>query len=216
MATQNTDSALNGIILALSGGLQDAYTYNVRGNVFANAQTGNIVLMSQCLMSGQFTQVVEYIIPLVAFCGGVFCAEQIHHKVTEENNLTHRKQFVLVIEIFVLAIVGFIPDTMNTLANALVSFSCALQVQTFRTVNGYGFASTMCIGNLRSGTEALSVYFRENDKKSFKVAGLYFKIILFFAIGAGAGGILSLQNGLKTIWISCALLFLSLLTMLKK
>ena len=28
-------------ILSFSGGLQDAYTYNVRGNVFANAQTGN-------------------------------------------------------------------------------------------------------------------------------------------------------------------------------
>ena len=41
-------------------------------------------------------------------------------------------------------------------ATVLVSFACAMQVQTFRKVNGYSYASTMCIGNLRSGTAALS------------------------------------------------------------
>ena len=34
------------VFLTLSGGLQDAYTYLARGQVFANAQTGNIVLLS--------------------------------------------------------------------------------------------------------------------------------------------------------------------------
>ena len=37
-------------LLTFSGGLQDAYSYCVRGKVFANAQTGNIVLMSQCFL----------------------------------------------------------------------------------------------------------------------------------------------------------------------
>ena len=40
------------VFLTLSGGLQDAYTYCVRGQVFANAQTGNIVLMSQRAFAG--------------------------------------------------------------------------------------------------------------------------------------------------------------------
>ena len=34
-----------GILLALAGGFLDAYTYITCGGVFANAQTGNIVLM---------------------------------------------------------------------------------------------------------------------------------------------------------------------------
>lgn len=49
---QTSESFLLGALLALSGGLQDAYTYTVRDHVFANAQTGNIVLMSQYLMTG--------------------------------------------------------------------------------------------------------------------------------------------------------------------
>ena len=43
---QTSESFRLSAILSLSGGLQDAYTYNVRGQVFANAQTGNVVLMA--------------------------------------------------------------------------------------------------------------------------------------------------------------------------
>ena len=48
---------------------------------------------------------------------------------------------------------GFLPQEANTFANAVVSFVCAMQVQTFRKVRGHAYASTMCIGNMRSGTD---------------------------------------------------------------
>ena len=38
-----SDAFLTSAFLALSGGLQDAYTYNTRDGVFSNAQTGNVV-----------------------------------------------------------------------------------------------------------------------------------------------------------------------------
>ena len=60
------------VFLTLSGGLQDAYTYCVRGQVFANAQTGNIVLMSQRAFAGDLAGVLRYLIPLLAFALGVF------------------------------------------------------------------------------------------------------------------------------------------------
>ena len=41
-----SDSMLTAAFIILSGGLQDAYTYLCRGKVYANAQTGNIVLLS--------------------------------------------------------------------------------------------------------------------------------------------------------------------------
>ena len=49
---QPSESILVGCLLAASGGLQDAYTYNVRDQVFANAQTGNILLCSVALSQG--------------------------------------------------------------------------------------------------------------------------------------------------------------------
>ena len=41
---QMSETLRLGIILALSGGFMDAYSYLERGNVFANAQTGNLLL----------------------------------------------------------------------------------------------------------------------------------------------------------------------------
>ena len=42
---QMSEAFVTSIFLALSGGLQDAYTYCIRDGVFANAQTGNVVLI---------------------------------------------------------------------------------------------------------------------------------------------------------------------------
>ena len=42
---QISESIELGILLALSGGFMDAYSYIGRGGVFANAQTGNMLLL---------------------------------------------------------------------------------------------------------------------------------------------------------------------------
>ena len=170
---QMSEAFLNNMFLALSGGLQDAYTYNVRDHVFSNAQTGNVVLMSQHIISGDMRSALRYLVPLVSFVLG----------------------------------------ERNMLATVLVSFACAMQVQSFRKVGGYSYASTMCIGNLRSGTTALTMYFEEHKPEQLRQFLYYFGIIFFFAIGAGAGGVMSLHFGITTIWGSSALLLVSFLLM---
>lgn len=42
---QMSESIKLGVILAIAGGFMDAYSYMCRGKVFANAQTGNILLL---------------------------------------------------------------------------------------------------------------------------------------------------------------------------
>lgn len=202
---QTSESFRLSAILSFSGGLQDAYTYNVRGNVFANAQTGNVVLMSQNFMMGNWSNAIHYVLPLISFAAGVFLTEQIEYRF-KNNKRLHWRQVVLIIEILLLGAVGFMPEGLNVAANMMVSFSCAMQVQAFRKVHGYGYASTMCIGNLRSGTESLSHYLRDQDRSSLIKACHFFGIILFFAIGAGVGGIMSKVFLVRTIWISMLLL----------
>ena len=55
---QMSEAFVNSVFLALSGGFQDAYTYFTRNEVFSNAQTGNIVLMSTHLMMGEWMDVL--------------------------------------------------------------------------------------------------------------------------------------------------------------
>ncbi len=71
----------------------------------------------------------------------------------------------MALEFVLITVVGFIPlGQYDVVANVLISFVCSMQVETFRRVHGHPFASTMCTGNLRSGTEALCQYFKTGDK----------------------------------------------------
>lgn len=161
------------MFLALSGGLQDAYTYNVRDHVFSNAQTGNVVLMSQHIISGDMRSALRYLVPLVSFVLGVYISEEIHLHFKDARKL-HWRQSILLLEIIILTLVGFLPEERNMLATVLVSFACAMQVQSFRKVGGYSYASTMCIGNLRSGTTALTMYFEEHKPGAAAAVSLLF------------------------------------------
>lgn len=212
---QTSDSFLLSALLSFSGGLQDAYTYNVRGKVFANAQTGNVVMMSQNIMSGNIVNGMHYMLPLLSFALGIFTAERIEYSFKEKSNI-HWRQIVVLLEIIVLTVVGILPLDFNMAANILVSFSCAMQVQTFRKVHGYGYASTMCIGNLRNGTESFSKYLRSKEKQDLNKALHFFGIILIFAIGAGVGGLVSNVMQIKTIWISVFILLITDLMMIRR
>lgn len=151
---------------------------------------------------------LRYLFPLLSFALGVFLAERVQNRYKYAKSL-HWRQGILLAEIFILFLVGFLPPEWNMAATALVSFSCAMQVQAFRKVDGYSYASTMCIGNLRSGTAAFSVYLREKKPEQLRQAVYYFGIIALFALGAGIGGNLSARFGIHMIWFSCALLLVS-------
>ena len=212
---QMSDSLLTAMFVVLSGGFQDAYTYVCRGKVFANAQTGNIVLMSTHLFDRHYADSFRYMIPIAAFLVGTFFAEAVHSRLKHYEKL-HWRQIILAFEIVLLFAVGFLPQDQNAAANALVSFVCALQVQTFRKVEGNSYASTMCIGNLRSGVDAFCAYWDTRDRTALRKAGRYFAVILIFALGAGFGGVASQLWGTGAIWASCLLLAVSFLLMFRQ
>ena len=212
---QMSESFPTAAFLSISGGLQDAYTYVFRGKVFANAQTGNIVLLSQNICERNWLQSAHYFVPLAAFAIGIIVAEQIRGKYQNVQNI-HWRQIVLLLEMILLFLVSFLPQSLDMLANALVSFSCAMQVQTFRKVNGYAFASTMCIGNMRSATEMLCKYQVTGNQELKKKSMHYYFVILVFAVGAAMGALFSRQIGDRTIWIAAILLLAGFVLMFIK
>ena len=92
-----SESFLTAAFLSISGGLQDAYTYIYRGEVFANAQTGNIVLLSQSLVERKWSTVIHYLIPLGFFAMGIVVAEGIRQKYKNVQRI-HWRQLVLLME----------------------------------------------------------------------------------------------------------------------
>ena len=180
-----------GALLAAAGGLLDAYTYLSRGGVFANAETGNMVLFGICLIQGQWRRAAGYLLPILAFALGVLAAEFIreHHR---SGPRYHWRHTVLLAEIAVLCAVAFLPrGEWDPAANTLVAFVCALPVETFRKVRGNPFATTMCTGNLRSGTEAIYHALTGGKRTSVEKGLCYYAVIACFIAGAALGVLLT-------------------------
>lgn len=148
--TQISESIRLGALLAISGGMMDAYSYIMRGHVFANAQTGNMLLFGVNLSEGNFQTALTYFCPILAFTIGIMLADVFRMKSIE---MLHWRQISVLIEAVILFGVAFIPLPLNLLANSLTSLACGIQVESFRKIHGRGIATTMCIGNLRSATQ---------------------------------------------------------------
>ncbi|WP_312095280.1 YoaK family protein [Aminipila sp.] len=214
--TQMSESYILGILLAVVGGYLDAYTYICRGQVFANAQTGNIVLLGLQLAQGNVSRSLHYLVPILTFFVGIFFVEFMRNK-SEINNILHWRQIILVIELIILIGVAFLPGgRLDALATVAVSFVCALQAQSFRKFNGNAYASTMCTGNLRSASEHFYRYYSLQNKTELKVTLKYLVIILFFILGAIIGCYLTKAYQIKSVLFCCLGLSAAFLLMLKR
>ena len=212
---QISDSRRLAFFFSFSGGFQDAYSYICRGNVFANAQTGNIVLLSGHLISGQFIKAIHYIFPILAFLSGIYLTEWIQY-LYKKNRILHWRQIILFFEIVAMVFVGCLPSSMNVLANIILSFSCAMQVSSFKKFRGITFATTMCIGNMRNATESLAQYHIYSQKESIYKSLHYYGAIVIFSFGSSLGFIFSKLLGLISIWIAALFLFVGFILMLIK
>lgn len=198
------------VLLTLCGGYLDAYTYFVRGGVFANAQTGNIIKLGIQLVNGNFETCLRYLIPICAFVSGVIIAMLIRI-VMEKRDIHLIRRGVLIVEIITLSIVAFIPaeEEYNLIANTLVSFACAMQMAAFTSFVNQPIATTVSTGNLRKCVEYLLKGMISHKSEDFKNAGIYFLIIVLFISGVVFGTLVSEHLAAKSVLIAAVLLALA-------
>lgn len=202
-AKQTSESIELGVLLALAGGFMDAYSYIARDGVFANAQTGNILLVGVNLSGGDLMRAGRYFFPVLAFALGIMLADLIHERF---SSLFHWRQLTVFLEAVILLGVSLIPGTANLVANCLTSFACGMQVESFRKIHGHGIATTMCIGNLRSALQSVDDYIITHNKGFLENGLLYFGVILTFVVGAVLGNLCIGWLGLHAIAVAAVLL----------
>lgn len=200
-----------GILLATVGGFLDAYTFVGRGGVFANAQTGNVVLMGIEAATGDWNQAFLHAFPILAFILGVIVAEMIK-KPSLRFFIPDFERAVLVLETAVLFIIGFIPYNIpDIFVTVAISFVASVQVCSFRKLVDSPYNTTMITGNLRSATQEAYIAFTRKDYKSALRAIRYSTINLSFVSGAISGGLLTLVIGVKAVWVTVIILICSII-----
>ena len=178
-----------GLFLSLIGGFLDAYTFVARGGVFANAQTGNIILFALNLCQGNFFSALKYVVPIAFFVVGVIISEFILSRQIKKGAKLANYAALLCIEAAVLVGVAFIPfgNDWDMLANATVSFVASVEYSTFRKMENVPFATSFCTGNLRTATQ---YFYRGCAEKDVEKLFVGFKLaanIVCFAGGVAAG-----------------------------
>ncbi len=202
-AKQISESLELGALLALVGGFMDAYSYLARDGVFANAQTGNILLVGINLSEANLSGALRYFLPVVSFAAGIMLADLAHDRMSAR---LHWRQLTVFAEALILFGVSFVPGTANLQANCLTSFACGMQVESFRKIHGRGVATTMCIGNLRSALQNVDDFILTHNKGFLENGLLYLGVIFTFVLGAILGNRCIDLFGLHAIAVAAALL----------
>lgn len=208
---QISESIELGILLAAIRRLYGCLFLYGRGEVFANAQTGNMLLLGVHLSEGNIPAAIRYLCPVLAFTFGIALADIVRNSGIGSH--LHWRQISVVAEAIILTIVSFLPQSHNLLANSLTSLACGIQVESFRKIHGNGIATTMCIGNLRSGTQNIYTFFQTKKREALEKGLLYYGIILCFICGAIIGNQCIKYFHERAILISSVLLLLAFIMM---
>jgi len=177
------------VLLSAAGGFLDAFTWVGHGGVFANSQTGNVVLLAVFSASGKWALAFRHLPPIAAFAVGVFLANWFRMRASRINRPQHAL-IGLAIEITVLLGICFLPQGFPDGAIVLmVAFVAALQTASFSKAEGLAYSSVMTTGNLKRGIEAfiIDAVAMPKGQRSFREARVFFWVCTSFGIGAAAG-----------------------------
>lgn len=192
-------------LLTLSAGMMGAYTFNLRGGVFCNAQTANVVLMAIAFGSGGWGQGCYYLIPITAYLAGAFLSEILPSPVRRFGFLRW-DTYLVAFEFLALFSIGFIPlGWPHQLVQVLVNFIASMQYNTFRQAQGIPVATTFTTNHIRQIGVGLAKELRHRhsgDKSHRRKLATHAGMLFFFATGVIVGTVFCHLLVGKAIWLT--------------
>lgn len=204
-------------LLITVAGFWGAFTYLLRGNVFCNAQTGNVVLMGMAFGSGNWRNGCYYLVPISAYILGAFVSELVPNPLKRRFSVRW-DTMLIAIECLAVLILGFVPETAPVqISQVIINFVASMQYNTFRQAEGIPMATTFATNHIRQIGIGLAkeLHHRHHKEKAHRKKLLrHFEMLLFFSAGAIMGTVFCHLWLGKAIWVTLlplGLLFIALL-----
>ncbi len=189
-------------LLMMSAGMMGAYTYILRGGVFCNAQTANIVIMSIEIGKGNIRSGLYYLIPISAYCLGALISEALPSPIKRMGFLRW-DTYLIAFEMIVLLVIGFIPlSAPHNIVQVMVNFIASMQYNTFRQMEGIPMATTFCTNHVRQVGIALAKVIRKRDVSAAKRGLVHLGMICCFFFGGAVLTVACRYFAEKAIWIA--------------
>jgi uncharacterized membrane protein YoaK (UPF0700 family) len=217
MATihRRPDTLAVGVLLATAGGFLDAYTF-VRHKVFANLQSGNVLLFCVEATARHWHRAVLLLIPIAAFSAGVLLVEVLGLP-RLERLLRRPLRLVLTLQIAALAAVAALPgDAPEQVTTVTVSFVAALQFSTFTTLRDAPYTTLAESGNLYKALVAAHQWVTAGQPAAARRAGRYALVVGAFVAGAVLGAVLTRLVGAPAVGAAAGLLAAVLVLLIRE
>lgn len=182
------ERALLALAVICAGGFMDAYSYLQHGKVFANGQTGNLVLLTIHFANGDWFGVLSYAIPILAFLVGIIASRLVQEH-AHKGDRFRTQHWVITVEAVVFAVLAFVADHLSDLVvNSTIAFCAALLFQNFKTFGTKStYGSVFVTGNIRAlGNSLFEGYFCGNTHERHR-AQRYAGLLVCFALGVFLG-----------------------------
>ena len=191
------------------GGFFGGFTYTVRGGIFCNAQTANFVLLAMAIGDGDWAQARYLVIPITAYFLGAVVSETAAAHI-KKYNLIRWDTLLIMIELVVVVILGFIPDDAPfQISQVAVNFICSMQYNTFRQADGIPMATTFCTNHLRQVGVFFTKGIRHAEKAHFSRMLFHVGMLALFVAGGIIATVLCRRFGGKGVWFAAVpLLFI--------
>lgn len=175
------------ILLSITSGGIDAYTFIEQGGVFAGLQTGNSILFGISLANHEFDQSLKYIFSIIFFALGIVIIKVMQRKL---DSINIRKVIIMFYEIVVIMIVGLlVKNTSSVLIVGLLSLVSAAQLQEFKLLKGNPFNPLMMTGNISKIANNAYLALVDHDKKAQSLLMDTIMVITSFILGTFIMGI---------------------------
>lgn len=172
-------------LLMASAGMMGAYTYVLRGGVFCNAQTANVLVMAVSFGKGDWAGGLYFLIPISAYLLGTFASEILPSPV-RRLGLLRWDTCLIIIEAAALLLIGFLPLTIpHQIVQVLVNLLASMQYNTFRQAEGIPMATTFCTNHVRQVGVGLARAVRKRDGTALRRGLIHAGMVLAFFLGAG-------------------------------
>ena len=189
-------------LLIFAGGMMGAYTYMLRGGVFCNAQTANVVLMALAFGQGLWKKGLYYLIPISAYVAGAIVSEALPTGIRHQHFLRW-DTWLIGFELLVLFVLGFLPLSLPAqIVQVTINFICSMQYNTFRQAEGIPMATTFVTNHIRQTGIWTVNAIKKKDPAARSRAWKHFRMIGAFFLGAAILTVFCELLQEKAIWIA--------------
>ena len=189
-----------------------AYSYFLKGGVFANAETANLLILAFNIAELNTEGIISVLYPISAFFIGTFFSQMFIEKLGRRWIPT-----LLIVEIMALISLSLLPsETPDRVFHVVIAVLSSMQFNTFRKARGVAMSTLFCTAHLRGFGASLYSAIADRKGEELKKSLYHGGLIMTFLAGGISCSLISKSLGGYTIALSSLPLLFVLQEVLRK